>query len=213
MAEIWPLIGETRTSLTMMEDKSGLPYRFVMPGPTISIAEADAILLGAVGAAPGGKTVPSGLLERGLLLKLRFAFDHYVNLRPSRLYPGVPTPLADSVVAGKEVDFVVVREGESLVIGRDADCGLEVDDSRVSRRHAELRWTGEGWVLEDLESKNGTNHNGESACAREVRDRDEISFGGLPATVAHITDEQAAALAHESESQAESAELARRRNG
>ena len=68
-------------------------------------------LLGAAGAAPGGKTVPSGLLERGLLLKLRFAFDHYVNLRPSKLYPGVPTPLADSVVAGKEVDFVVVREG------------------------------------------------------------------------------------------------------
>ena len=45
--------------------------------------------------------MPSGLLERGLLLKLRFAFDHYVNLRPSRLFPGVPTPLADSVVAGQ----------------------------------------------------------------------------------------------------------------
>ena len=54
------------------------------------LAQADAILLGAVGAAPGATDVPSGLLERGLLLKLRFAFDHYVNLRPSRLYPGVP---------------------------------------------------------------------------------------------------------------------------
>ncbi len=63
----------------------------------------DAILLGAVGD-PG---VPSGVLERGLLLKLRFALDHYVNLRPSRLYPGVPTPLAEP----GEVDFVVVREG------------------------------------------------------------------------------------------------------
>ena len=62
--------------------------------------------------------VPSGLLERGLLLKLRFAFDHYVNLRPSRLFPGVPTPLADHVVAGKEIDFVVVREGtEGLYVG------------------------------------------------------------------------------------------------
>jgi 3-isopropylmalate dehydrogenase len=91
----------------------------VLPDSVLSeLAEADAILLGAVGAAPGGKTVPSGLLERGLLLKLRFAFDHYVNLRPSRLYPGVPTPLADSVVAGKEVDFVVVREGtEGLYVG------------------------------------------------------------------------------------------------
>ena len=53
---------------------------------------ADVIVLGAVGAAPGATDVPSGLLERGLLLKLRFAFDHYVNLRPSRLFPGVPTP-------------------------------------------------------------------------------------------------------------------------
>ncbi|RJK98224.1 3-isopropylmalate dehydrogenase [Vallicoccus soli] len=63
----------------------------------------DALLLGAVGD-PG---VPSGVLERGLLLKLRFAFDHYVNLRPSRLYPGVASPLA----APGDVDFVVVREG------------------------------------------------------------------------------------------------------
>ncbi len=91
----------------------------VLPDSVLSeLRDADAILLGAVGAAPGGKTVPSGLLERGLLLKLRFAFDHYVNLRPSRLYPGVPTPLADSVVAGKDIDFVVVREGtEGLYVG------------------------------------------------------------------------------------------------
>lgn len=79
---------------------------------------ADAILLGAVGAAPGATDVPSGLLERGLLLKLRFAFEHYVNLRPSRLFPGVPTPLSEAVVAGREVDFVVVREGtEGLYCG------------------------------------------------------------------------------------------------
>src|SRR5262249_37427783 len=51
--------------------------------------------------------VPSGVLERGFLLKLRFAFDHHVNLRPSKLYPGVGTPLAGS----PEIDFVVVREG------------------------------------------------------------------------------------------------------
>src|SRR6478672_13723641 len=63
----------------------------------------DAILLGAVGD-PG---VPSGVLERGLLLKLRFALDHYVNLRPARLYPGVVSPLA----APGDLDFVVVREG------------------------------------------------------------------------------------------------------
>src|SRR3954447_19949002 len=63
----------------------------------------DAILLGAV----GDPSVPSGVLERGLLLNLRFALDHYVNLRPSKLFPGVPTPLANP----GEIDFVVVREG------------------------------------------------------------------------------------------------------
>ncbi|UNX53904.1 3-isopropylmalate dehydrogenase [Georgenia sp. TF02-10] len=68
-----------------------------------TITEHDAILLGAI----GDPTVPSGVLERGLLLRLRFALDHYVNLRPSRIYPGVPSPLA----APGEVDFVVVREG------------------------------------------------------------------------------------------------------
>ena len=65
----------------------------------------DAILLGAVGD-PG---VPSGVLERGLLLRLRFELDHYVNLRPVRLYPGVTTPLANG--RPESVDMVVVREG------------------------------------------------------------------------------------------------------
>src|SRR5690625_37099 len=76
----------------------------VLPDSVFSELRAhEAILLGAVGD-PG---VPSGLLERGLLLRLRFGLDHYVNLRPSRLFPGVATPLADP----GEVDFVVVREG------------------------------------------------------------------------------------------------------
>jgi 3-isopropylmalate dehydrogenase len=67
------------------------------------LREHDAILLGAVGD-PG---VPSGVLERGLLLRLRFELDHYVNLRPARLYPGVRSVLAEP----GDVDFVVVREG------------------------------------------------------------------------------------------------------
>ncbi len=71
----------------------------------------DAILLGAVGGKPGDPNLPPGILERGLLLKLRFALDHYVNLRPSRIFPGVRTPLSDEVLARGEVDFVVVREG------------------------------------------------------------------------------------------------------
>ncbi|MCL3860504.1 3-isopropylmalate dehydrogenase [Actinotalea sp. K2] len=68
-----------------------------------AVREHDAILLGAI----GDPEVPSGVLERGLLLRLRFELDHYVNLRPARLYPGVRSPLADP----GEVDFVVVREG------------------------------------------------------------------------------------------------------
>jgi 3-isopropylmalate dehydrogenase len=69
------------------------------------IRQHDAILLGAV----GDPSVPSGVLERGLLLRLRFALDHAVNLRPVKLYQGVSTPLAD--VTASDVDMVVVREG------------------------------------------------------------------------------------------------------
>ncbi|MFC7340883.1 3-isopropylmalate dehydrogenase [Saccharopolyspora griseoalba] len=67
------------------------------------LRQHDAILLGAV----GDPSVPSGILERGLLLRLRFELDHHVNLRPARLYPGVKSPVADP----GEVDMVVVREG------------------------------------------------------------------------------------------------------
>ena len=91
----------------------------VLPDSVLEqLAASQAIILGAVGAAPGSSAIPSGLLERGLLLKLRFAFDQYVNLRPSKLYPGVPTPLAEAVTARGPIDFVVVREGtEGLYCG------------------------------------------------------------------------------------------------
>jgi 3-isopropylmalate dehydrogenase len=80
----------------------------VLPDSVLDEIRAhDAILLGAVGGKPGDPRLPAGILERGLLLRLRFELDHYVNLRPSRIFPGVPTPLADP----GEVDFVVVREG------------------------------------------------------------------------------------------------------
>ena len=85
-AALWHRTGEVLSDTTLAE-----------------IAKADVILLGAV----GDPTVPSGVLERGLLLKLRFAFDHYVNLRPARLMPGVTGPLATKAA----IDFIVVREG------------------------------------------------------------------------------------------------------
>ena len=65
----------------------------------------DAILLGAV----GDPSVPPGVLERGLLLKMRFTLDHHVNLRPVKLYPGVQTPLAGK--GPGDIDMLVVREG------------------------------------------------------------------------------------------------------
>ena len=67
----------------------------------------DAILLGAVGGDPRDPQLAGGIIERGLLLKLRFALDHYVNLRPTRLLPGLQSPLAKPGT----IDFVVVREG------------------------------------------------------------------------------------------------------
>ncbi|MBA2575012.1 MAG: 3-isopropylmalate dehydrogenase [Nocardioidaceae bacterium] len=104
----------------------------VLPAAVLAeIAEHDAILLGAVGGKPNDTSMPPGLLERGLLLRLRFELDHYVNLRPSRTYPGVPTPLANP----GDVNFVVVREGTegpyvgnggSLRAGSSAEIATEV---------------------------------------------------------------------------------------
>jgi 3-isopropylmalate dehydrogenase len=76
----------------------------VLPDSVLDEIRAhDAILLGAV----GDPSVPSGVLERGLLLRLRFELDHHVNLRPAKLYPGVVGPLAGD----PPIDFVVIREG------------------------------------------------------------------------------------------------------
>ncbi|WP_430592482.1 3-isopropylmalate dehydrogenase [Humidisolicoccus flavus] len=71
------------------------------------LAKHDAILLGAVGGDPSDKRLAGGIIERGLLLKLRFAFDHYVNLRPTVVHPAIGSPLKNP----GEVDFLVVREG------------------------------------------------------------------------------------------------------
>jgi 3-isopropylmalate dehydrogenase len=76
----------------------------VLPDSVLSeLRSHDAILLGAI----GDPSVPSGVLERGLLLRIRFELDHHINLRPGRLYPGVSSPLAGN----PDIDFVVVREG------------------------------------------------------------------------------------------------------
>jgi 3-isopropylmalate dehydrogenase len=108
----------------------------VLPDSVLAeIREHDAILLGAVGGKPNDPNLPPGILERGLLLKLRFELDHYVNLRPSRLFPGTASPLAEPVLQKGEIDFVVVREGTegpytgnggALRVGTPAEIATEV---------------------------------------------------------------------------------------
>ena len=85
----------------------------VLPDSVLAeLRRHDAILLGAVGTPD----VPPGVLERGLLLKLRFAFDQFVNLRPVKLYPGVPSPIAG--LTPERCDMVVIRENtEGLYAG------------------------------------------------------------------------------------------------
>jgi 3-isopropylmalate dehydrogenase len=104
----------------------------VLPESVLSeIRQQDAILLGAVGGKPNDPNLPPGILERGLLLKLRFELDHYVNLRPSRIYPGAVSPLSEP----GDVDFIVVREGTegpytgnggALRVGTPAEVATEV---------------------------------------------------------------------------------------
>src|SRR4051795_11773482 len=73
------------------------------------LAAHDAILFGAVGADPRGNAqIPQGLIETDILLKMRFELDQYINLRPTKLLPGVPTPLAN--VKPGDIDMVIVRE-------------------------------------------------------------------------------------------------------
>jgi 3-isopropylmalate dehydrogenase len=85
----------------------------VLPEGTIEqLGKFDAILLGAI----GHPDVKPGILEKGLLLELRFKLDQYINLRPVILYPGVETPLKDK--GPDEINFVVVRENsEGLYCG------------------------------------------------------------------------------------------------
>ena len=118
-ASHWHATGEVLSDETMAE-----------------IAKSDVILLGAV----GDPTVPSGVLERGLLLKLRFAFDHYINLRPAKLHKGVISPLATT----EPIDFIVIREGtEGPYVGAGGNLAsgteheIAVEESLNTRRGAE----------------------------------------------------------------------------
>jgi len=109
----------------------------VLPDSVLTeLAQKDVILLGAV----GDPTVPSGILERGLLLKLRFDFDQYINLRPARLFPGITSPLATTDV----IDFIVIREGtegpysgSGGFLGKGTDAEIATEESLNTRRGVE----------------------------------------------------------------------------
>ncbi len=82
-----------------------------------TLRKFDAILLGAVGGLPNDPRLAGGVIEKGILLKLRFDLDQYINLRPVSLYPGIDTPLKDKI--SEHIDFVCVRENTE-----DLYCGL-----------------------------------------------------------------------------------------
>ena len=89
----------------------------------------------------------------------------------------------------------VLREGESRLVGRDpAGNDLVFDDPRVSARHARIEWTGRGWSLHDVGSKNGTFRSGAPAAGDPLVDEDWISFGGLLARFELVSDEELHAL-------------------
>src|SRR2546423_15705203 len=95
-----------------------LKTKITLPDSALKeLAAHDAILFGAVGADPRGNAqIPQGLIETDILLKMRFELDQYINLRPTRLLPGVPTPLAN--VQSGDIDMVIVRENtEGLYCG------------------------------------------------------------------------------------------------
>ena len=121
-AEHWLKTGETLPESTME-----------------SLKQHDAILFGAIGADPRSGKIPSGLIEREMLLKLRFSFDHYINLRPAQLYPGAVSPLSNP----GEIDFVVVRElTGGIYFGdktRDADSASDLCRYTVTEIERVLR--------------------------------------------------------------------------
>jgi 3-isopropylmalate dehydrogenase len=103
-----------------------------------SLKDCSAIYLGAI----GDPDVPPGILEKGVLLRLRFELDQYINLRPIKLYPGVETPIKDK--GPDEIDFVVVREnteglyaGSGGILRRETPHEVAVQESVSTRMGVE----------------------------------------------------------------------------
>jgi len=127
---------------TVTYDVGGERYKKtkeILPDSVLDeLRKVDVIYLGAV----GHPDVKPGILEKGLLLKLRFSLEQYINLRPVKLYPGVWTPLKDK--EPKDIDFVVVREnneglyvGEGEFIKKGTDEEVAIQISRNSKQGVE----------------------------------------------------------------------------
>ncbi|MEQ9459657.1 MAG: 3-isopropylmalate dehydrogenase [Phycisphaeraceae bacterium] len=114
------VLQQVATDANFTVTTTDLPYggdRYLKTGTVLTddelneLKQYDAILLGAV----GHPDVPPGVLEKGILLKLRFELDQYINLRPVKLYPGIETPLANKTP--DDIDLVVVRENTEDLYG------------------------------------------------------------------------------------------------
>lgn len=155
------VVRETRKVLDAVSEKHGLEFEYeefplgaahylgtgeVLSEETLQrLSKKNAILLGAM----GDPRVKPGLLEKGVLLRLRFHFDQYVNLRPVKLYEGVPSPLADS----RRIDMTFVRENtEDFYVGLGARVkkGLSRNSFELKRRAYEAKFD-VGVELEDEE--------------------------------------------------------------
>jgi len=107
--------------------------------------------------------------------------------------------------------IAVIRDGESLEIGRDLSCDLVLEDSSVSRNHARVGWNGSGWRLVDVGSKNGTTVNSEPARGAELRDGDQIGIGRLSGRFERLSAAQAATFDSERLRRIQSSAQMRRR--
>jgi 3-isopropylmalate dehydrogenase len=148
------VVAEALKCLKAVADKVGFAYetenfdwggdRYLKTGEVLpedaaeTLRKFDSILLGAI----GHPDVKPGILEKGILLNLRFALDQYINLRPVILYEGVETPLAGK--GPKDIDFVVVRENtEGLYVGtggfmkKDTPDEVAVQESVNTRKGVE----------------------------------------------------------------------------
>ena len=127
----------TASSTTSAPDATRATARCCPTPSSRSCKTVDAIYKGPVGSRYPGDEVPPGILERGLILKIRFELDQYINLRPVKLFPGVPCPLVGK--GPEDIDFVVVRENTEGLYAAPAASSRRTRRTRSPSRRASTR--------------------------------------------------------------------------